>query len=103
MYGDTILTVKRLTQTTRPICSVLKSTLTSMPEFFPYTVHTHDMSCAVCKTNRSASVMIPTRDVYYPDWTEEYHGYLMAGTSGYQGTNHIYMDDESQVLQQLMK
>ena len=62
---------------------------------FPYTVHTLDMSCAVCKTNISASVMIPTRDVYYPDWTEEYHGYLMAGTSGDQGSNHICMHDES--------
>jgi len=59
---------------------------------FPYSVNEQDMPCAVCKTTRSTRMMIPARNVCYPGWTVEYHGYLMTGSHSYYGHKHICMD-----------
>ena len=63
---------------------------------FPYNVNEQDIPCAVCKTSMSVNVMIPARNVCYPGWTEEYRGYIMAGSIAVQhtGTNHICVDWE---------
>ena len=66
---------------------------------FPYSVNEQDMSCAVCKTNKSMNVMIPARNMCYSGWTEEYHGYLMAGSHSNKGHTHICMDGEPEFLQ----
>ena len=37
------------------------------------------MYCALCRTTRPTTVMIPATDVCPSGWTREYHGYLAAG------------------------
>ena len=59
---------------------------------FGYDVNQQDMPCAVCKTPKSVSLMIPARKDCYPGWTLEYDGYLMAGIYRHQSYNHICMD-----------
>ena len=65
---------------------------------FPYNVNEQDMPCAVCKTNKSINVMIPARNVCYQGWTEEYNGYLMAGSTHTKGHTHICLDGEPQFV-----
>lgn len=38
-----------------------------------------DAPCAVCRTKRATTLMIPGRNECYEGWTREYHGYLAAG------------------------
>lgn len=67
-------------------------------------------TCAVCRTPRAASVMIPGTNVCAHGWTLEYSGYIMAGAlehkaateyicvdsrRGYYGSHHHVDDDES--------
>ncbi|XP_045157209.1 short-chain collagen C4-like [Mercenaria mercenaria] len=60
---------------------------------FPYAVNEEDMPCAVCKSPRSISLMIPARKECYPGWTMEYWGYLMAGHDNRAGAyDHMCMD-----------
>ena len=68
------------------------------PSIFPYDVNQQDMPCAVCRTNTSINVMIPARNKCYPGWTDEYHGYLMAGSIGEKGHNHICLDGKPEFL-----
>lgn len=60
---------------------------------FDYAVNEQNMPCAVCKADRSISLMIPARANCYHNWTLEYTGYLMAGTFNHVGAhNHVCVD-----------
>ena len=41
-----------------------------------------DVPCAVCRTTRSSSIMIPGRTNCYSGWTVEYSGYLVSTFHG---------------------
>ncbi|XP_052790606.1 short-chain collagen C4-like [Mya arenaria] len=70
-------------------------------EFFGNDLHNHDAPCAVCRTSRDTTVMIPGRNQCYPGWTKEYAGYLVSGASGHpnfkSGTNYACLDSNAQV------
>lgn len=52
-----------------------------------------DMPCAVCKSSKSSSIMIPARSTCYNGWKLEYKGYLMAVHYGHNGPQtHICVD-----------
>ncbi|KAK3592548.1 hypothetical protein CHS0354_005608 [Potamilus streckersoni] len=56
-----------------------------------------NMPCCVCKTSRTAILMIPGRKVCYPGWTTEYTGYLMSGYHGHPGaTNYVCVDENAE-------
>lgn len=66
---------------------------------FPYKVHQQDMPCAVCKTLKSTTLMIPARANCYPGWKLEYTGYIMANYHGHAGPhNHICVDSEPEFV-----
>ncbi|KAL3880006.1 hypothetical protein ACJMK2_032278 [Sinanodonta woodiana] len=43
----------------------------------------NDVPCAVCRTTRSSSIMIPGRTNCYSGWTVEYSGYLVSMLYGH--------------------
>ena len=50
--------------------------------------HTHDVLCAVCRTNRrSTMVMIPAKASCPTSWTKEYYGYIMTEHKGLQNND----------------
>lgn len=52
-----------------------------------------DAPCAVCRTKRSTTLMIPGRNECYEGWTREYHGYLAAGRYTEEaGTEYVCLD-----------
>ncbi|XP_052820146.1 uncharacterized protein LOC128245970, partial [Mya arenaria] len=63
-------------------------------EFFEKALGDHDAPCAVCRTSRETTLMIPGRNQCYPGWTKEYAGYLVSGE--YAGalsvTNYACLD-----------
>ncbi|XP_053399622.1 short-chain collagen C4-like isoform X2 [Mercenaria mercenaria] len=66
---------------------------------FGYTVHQQDVQCAICKTQKSALVMIPARAKCYPGWKEEYSGYLMSAYNSHTGPhNHICVDSDPEFI-----
>ncbi|XP_052775894.1 short-chain collagen C4-like [Mya arenaria] len=68
--------------------------------YFPYDVFEQDIPCAVCRTNHSINIMIPARTSCYAGWTEEYSGFLMAGTHERIGAfDHICVDGRPEFLQ----
>ncbi|KAL8585109.1 hypothetical protein ACOMHN_013125 [Nucella lapillus] len=52
-------------------------------EYQAFSEQTHDSlpACTVCHVPKSSTVMIPATDVCMEGWTQEYHGYLMAGAT----------------------
>lgn len=74
--------------------------LPSASHYFSRDVDEQDMPCAVCRTPRATVLMIPARTSCYAGWTQEYHGYLMAGAYDGDGAyNHICMDRYPEFLQ----
>ncbi|KAK3577115.1 hypothetical protein CHS0354_037149 [Potamilus streckersoni] len=49
-------------------------------EYIPFSspVLDNNAPCAICRTIRSTSIMIPGRTNCYPGWTAEYSGYLVS-------------------------
>ncbi|XP_053385094.1 uncharacterized protein LOC128550308 [Mercenaria mercenaria] len=52
---------------------------------FSQNMQDQDAPCVVCRSPRPTTVMIPGRKDCYPNWTQEYTGYLMSGHSGHKG------------------
>ncbi|XP_035685564.1 uncharacterized protein LOC118422154 [Branchiostoma floridae] len=51
--------------------------------------------CAVCYVpTRGSKLMIPARNTCPTGWTQEYHGYLMAGFWGHPGVTEFVCVDE---------
>ncbi|XP_053398751.1 short-chain collagen C4-like [Mercenaria mercenaria] len=68
-------------------------------KIFPYKVRTQDMPCAVCKTLKSTTLMVPARSNCYPDWKLEYTGYIMANHYVHAGPhNHICVDSQPEFV-----
>ncbi|XP_045204631.2 short-chain collagen C4-like isoform X3 [Mercenaria mercenaria] len=66
---------------------------------FGYSVFQQDIPCAVCRTKKSALVMIPARAICYPGWKEEYSGYLMSAYHTHPGShNHICVDSDPEFV-----
>ncbi|XP_045204622.2 uncharacterized protein LOC123557287 [Mercenaria mercenaria] len=66
---------------------------------FPYAVEQQDMPCAVCKTFKSITLMIPARESCYAGWKLEYSGYLMTNDHEHVGShNHICVDSRPEFL-----
>lgn len=60
-----------------------------------------NMPCAVCRSSRRQSaIVLPARNICYPGWTLEYHGYLMAGHHGHKrGSMYICVDEAPEVTE----
>ncbi|CAH1277243.1 COL6A5 [Branchiostoma lanceolatum] len=55
----------------------------------------HDVPCAVCYVpTRGSKLMIPARNTCPTGWTQEYHGYLMAGDHTHPGAKEYVCVDE---------
>ncbi|XP_053399626.1 short-chain collagen C4-like [Mercenaria mercenaria] len=66
---------------------------------FGYSVLQQDVPCVVCKTHKSAHVMVPARAKCYPGWKEEYSGYLMSAYRSHPGPhNHICVDSDPEFI-----
>lgn len=53
----------------------------------------HDVPCAVCKSDRTAIIMIPARQHCDSGWTAEYVGFLVSGTYSYPAaTEYVCLD-----------
>ena len=67
---------------------------------FKSNLHDHDAPCAVCYVqSRATQLMIPARNDCPSGWTEEYHGYLMAGHSGHtHSTSFLCIDGEAEFV-----
>ncbi|XP_045204637.2 uncharacterized protein LOC123557293 isoform X4 [Mercenaria mercenaria] len=66
---------------------------------FGYSVLQQDVPCVVCKTQKSALVMVPARAKCYPGWKEEYSGYLMSAYRSHPGPhNHICVDSDPEFI-----
>ncbi|KAL3880008.1 hypothetical protein ACJMK2_032280 [Sinanodonta woodiana] len=50
---------------------------------FSSDLYENDVPCAVCRTTRSSSIMIPGRTNCYSGWTVEYSGYLVSAHYGH--------------------
>ena len=47
----------------------------------------HNVPCTVCQSRkRKHLLMIPGRNICYPDWTMEYNGYLVSEHHGHQSS-----------------
>ncbi|KAH3807580.1 hypothetical protein DPMN_135925 [Dreissena polymorpha] len=65
--------------------------------FFGQNLHDHDAPCAVCRSSRPTTVMIPGRNQCYPGWTMEYAGYLVSGLDIHAApTNYACLDANSE-------
>ncbi|WAR16537.1 hypothetical protein MAR_031131 [Mya arenaria] len=72
--------------------------------FFGKEIHQHDAPCAVCETKRSTILMIPGRNKCLDGWTEEYHGYLVAGQFSHDaGSEYICLDAKPEVISDSVK
>ena len=60
--------------------------------FFGENLLNNDAACSVCRTTRSAVLMIPGRNKCYDGWTLEYAGYLAAGYHNYHATEYVCLD-----------
>lgn len=47
---------------------------------FGYQVNEHDLPCAVCQTQFSLTLMFPGRSTCFSGWSQQYAGYLVAGS-----------------------
>ena len=59
------------------------------------TEHHHyqtDPVCAVCRTHRPTTIMMPATNVCESGWTLEYSGYVMGSHPGYAGHEAVCMD-----------
>ncbi|XP_060556843.1 uncharacterized protein LOC132717399 [Ruditapes philippinarum] len=67
--------------------------------FFKYAINQQDMPCAVCRSDKSTTLMIPARKNCYPGWTLEYNGYLVgASTTLYFAYEYVCLDKEPDFL-----
>ncbi|WAQ93732.1 hypothetical protein MAR_006203 [Mya arenaria] len=62
--------------------------------YFGQNLNDEDAPCAVCKSPRSSSVMIPGRKECFPGWTKEYNGYLVAGDYQHASASEFICLDE---------
>ncbi|XP_078618128.1 uncharacterized protein LOC144885853 [Branchiostoma floridae x Branchiostoma japonicum] len=60
-----------------------------------------DVPCAVCYVpTRGSKLMIPARNTCPTGWTQEYHGYLMAGYYNHPGAKEfVCVDEQPEVIQ----
>ncbi|KAL9974708.1 hypothetical protein ACROYT_G011781 [Oculina patagonica] len=67
---------------------------------FKNDLHDHEVPCAVCYVkSRASQLMIPARNDCPSGWTEEYHGYLMAGNYNHKhSTNFICVDRDAEYV-----
>ena len=83
-------------QSTSPIYGV---------EYYPhkgqplFSVHQHNMPCAVCSGTKTRVLMIPAKVNCPPQWQREYYGYLMGphDTSNYRAS-YICVDKDPEVV-----
>ena len=54
--------------------------------------------CAVCKTARSSTIMIPATTICPSGWTREYYGYLMSESKGNNRGEFVCVDRFSRPL-----
>lgn len=70
--------------------------------FFGQNLYQHDVSCAVCRSNRPTTLMIPGRNQCYPGWTMEYSGYLVSGRAesdhDVSATNYACLDSRPETV-----
>ena len=61
---------------------------------FKNNLHDHDAPCVVCYVqSRATQLVIPARNDCPSGWTEEYHGYLVAGYHSHKhSTNFLCID-----------
>ncbi|XP_045176899.2 short-chain collagen C4-like [Mercenaria mercenaria] len=60
---------------------------------FPQSMLDQDAPCAVCRSPRTTSIMIPGKTDCYTGWTIEYTGYLMSGYHRHQAaTDYACVD-----------
>ncbi|XP_060556842.1 uncharacterized protein LOC132717398 [Ruditapes philippinarum] len=81
--------------------AIVYGTETDIPTnpFFKYDIDQQDMPCAVCRSDRSTTLMIPARKNCYPGWTLEYYGYLVsAAATHYYGYENVCLDGEPDFL-----
>ncbi|CAI9721809.1 Hypothetical predicted protein [Octopus vulgaris] len=80
------------------VSSYAKSNTFGMFAPKPYTLQNQDVPCAVCETNKPASVlMIPGRKECVGKWKMEYSGYLMTEYYKSAGrTEYICVDKEAE-------
>jgi hypothetical protein len=55
----------------------------------------YNAPCALCKTTRQDTVMIPARTTCYPGWTLEYQGYLMTEGQNYNHSTRFVCVDKN--------
>ncbi|XP_052787777.1 short-chain collagen C4-like [Mya arenaria] len=69
-------------------------------EFFGKDLHNHDAPCAVCRTSRETTIMIPGRNQCFEGWTKEYAGYLVSGewSGSVSGDNYACLDANAEVV-----
>ncbi|XP_052786203.1 uncharacterized protein LOC128221605 [Mya arenaria] len=68
-------------------------------KYFGQNLNDEDAPCAVCKSPRSSSVMIPGRKECFPGWPKEYNGYLVAGDYQHPSASEfICLDERPEML-----
>ncbi|XP_035686191.1 short-chain collagen C4-like isoform X1 [Branchiostoma floridae] len=67
---------------------------------FSSSLDDHEVPCAVCYVpTRGSKLMIPARNTCPTGWTEEYHGYLMAGYYSHAGAKeYVCVDEQPEVV-----
>ena len=61
-------------------------------------LHNHNVPCAVCYVNRSASIMIPGQTTCPASWTIEYYGYLMTTSMQHRRSMFVCVDVNAATL-----
>ncbi|KAL8585105.1 hypothetical protein ACOMHN_013123 [Nucella lapillus] len=62
-------------------------------------IHDSLPACTACHVPKSSTVMIPATDVCMEGWTQEYHGYLMAGAPTHaSGSEYVCVDSSEEYI-----
>ena len=82
--------------------SYIYGTEYQVSSYSPFTnsLHDHDAPCVVCYVkSRATQLMLPARNDCPSGWTEEYHGYLMAGHYSHKhSTSFLCIDGEAEFV-----
>lgn len=91
-YSETVNNVIRVTGVEYEFYSH-SSVAHDLQEFFGSDIYNSEAPCAVCRSERSTSLMIPGRKDCYTGWTKEYSGYLVGAYPGYDdATDYVCLD-----------
>lgn len=66
---------------------------------FPKPMADQDVPCAVCRSPRTTTIMIPGKTSCYSGWTFEYVGYIMTGYQGHKSaTDYSCVDADPEFV-----